>query len=218
MDLHVFPIPLPPPTSLSTHIRAFLNTLTIFCCCCCLITKLCLTLSDPMACNTPGSFILHYLSDFAQAHVHWISDAIQPSYPLLFPSPPDLGLPQYRGLFQWVSSSHQVTKVLELQLHVSPSNEYSGSISFRIAWFDVLAVQGTFKSLLQHHSLKASILQCSSSLWSNTYPYMTTGKTIALTVQPFVGYVLWCLCFLIYCLYYVYMCLIIMLKLSKTGC
>ena len=72
-----------------------------------------------------------------------------------------LNVSQHQGLFQWVGSLHQGAKVLELQLH-NPSNEYSGLISFRIDWFDLLAVQGTLKSLLQHHSLKVSVLQCSA--------------------------------------------------------
>jgi len=101
--------------------------------------------------------------------------------------------------FQWVSSSNQVAKILELQLRISFSNEYSGLISFRIDWFDLLAVQGTFKSLLQYHNSKASILWRSAFLMVQlSHPYMTTGKTIALTRWTFVGK--WCLCFLIWCL------------------
>ena len=106
-------------------------------------------------------------------------------------SPSSLSLSQHQGLFQWVSCSHQMTKLLEFQLQPSPSDEYSGLISFKIDWFDLLAVQGTFRSLLQHHSLKASILWCSAfftvHLWR---PYMTTGKTVALTIQTFVGRVM----------------------------
>ena len=85
----------------------------------------------------------------------------------------------------------QVAKVLELQLQISPSNEYSELISFRIDWFDLLAVQGTLESLLQHHSSKASILRCSAfSMVQFLHPYMTTGKTIALTRWTFVGKVM----------------------------
>ena len=101
--------------------------------------------------------------ELAQTHVHWINDAIQPSYPLSSPFPPAFNLSQHHGLFQWVSSLHQVVKVLELWLQHQSSNEYSGLISFRmdwliflkIDWFDLLAVQGTLKSLFQHHNLKA---------------------------------------------------------------
>ena len=85
-------------------------------CCCCSVTQSCLTLFHPMDCSTPGSPVLHYLPKFAQTHVHWVSDAIQPFHPLSSPSPPAFNLSQYHGLFQWVSSSHQVAKVLELQL------------------------------------------------------------------------------------------------------
>ena len=98
---------------------------------------------------------------------------------------------QDQGLFQWVSSSYQVAKVFEFQLSISPSNEYSGLISFRMNCLDLLAVQGTLESLLQHHSSKASILWCSAFfIVQLSHPYMTTGKTIAFTRQIFVGKVL----------------------------
>ena len=106
------------------------------------------SLCDPMDCNISGFPVHHQLSELAQTHVHWISDAIQPSYPLLSPSPPVLNLSQHQGLFQWVSSSHQVAKYWSFSFNISPSNEYSGLIPFRIDWFDLLAVQGTLKSLL----------------------------------------------------------------------
>ena len=103
--------------------------------------------------HMPGFPVLHHLPELAQTHVRWVSDAIQPSHPLPPPSPA-LSPSQYQGLFQWVSSSHQVAKVLKLRLQysISVSNEYLGLISFRINWFDLLAIQGTLKSLLQHHS------------------------------------------------------------------
>ena len=98
------------------------------------------------------------------------------------------------ALFQWVGSFHQVAKVLELQLihwSISPPNDYQGLISFRIEWFDFLAVQGTLKSLLQHHSSKASIVWCSVFFAVQlSHPYMTTGKTTALTIWTFVGKVM----------------------------
>ena len=122
-----------------------------------LVTQLCLTLCDPMDCSTPGFPVHHQLLELAQTHIHRVRDAIQPSYPLSSPSPSTFNLSQHHGLFQGVSSSHQVAKVLELQLQ--PSNEYSWLISFRVDWLDLLAVQGTLKSLLQYHSSKASILQ-----------------------------------------------------------
>ena len=84
--------------------------------CFCSVTELCLTLCDLMNCSTPGFPVLHYLSEFAQTHVHWVSDAIQPSHPLSTPSSPALSLSQHQGLFQWVGSSHQMAEVLEFQL------------------------------------------------------------------------------------------------------
>ena len=95
------------------------------------------------------------------------------------------------GAFQWVSSSYQVAKVLSFSVSISPSSEYSGLISFRVDWLDLLAVQGTLKNLLQHHSSKASIL-CRSAFFmvQLSHPYMTTGKTIALTRQIFAGKVM----------------------------
>ena len=94
--------------------------------------------------------------EFAHTHVHWVSDAFQSSHPLSSPSPPVFNLSQHQGLFLWVSSSHQVAKVFS----ISPSSEFSGLISFRIGWFDLLPVQGTLKSLLQHQfeSINALVL------------------------------------------------------------
>ena len=95
------------------------------------VTQSCLTLCDPMDCSMPGLPVHHQLPELTQTHVHWIGDAIHPFHPLSSPSPPTFNLSQYQGLFQWVSSSHQLAKVLELQFQHSPSNEYSGLISFR---------------------------------------------------------------------------------------
>ena len=120
----------------------------------------CLALCNPMACSMPG-FPVHYqLPEFTQPQVHHFGDSIQPAHPLPALSPPAFNLSQHQGLFQWVSSSHQVAKVLEFSFSISPSNEYSGLISFRMDWLDLLAVQGTLKCLLHHHSSKASILWC----------------------------------------------------------
>ena len=151
------------------------------------ITQSCLTLCDPMDYSTPGFPVHNQLPEPAQTHVHCIGDAIQPSCPLSYPSPPAFNLSQHQGLFKRVSSSRQVAKVLEFQLQYSPSNEYSGLISFRIDLLDLLAVQGTLKSLLQHHSSKASILwHAAFFIVQLSHPYMTTGKTIALTRWAFV--------------------------------
>ena len=128
------------------------------------VTQSCLTLCDPMDCRTPGLLVHHQLSELIQTHVHWVGDIIQPSHPLLSPSPPAFNISQHQGLFQWVNSSHQVAKEWSFSFSISPSNKHSGLISFRMDWLDLLAVQGTLKSLLQHHSSKAAILLCSLSL------------------------------------------------------
>ena len=123
-------------------------------------------------------------------HVHLVSDTIQPSHPLSSPSPAP-NPSQHQSLFQWVNSLHEVAKVLEFQLYIIPSKEIPGLISFRMDWLYLLAVQGTLKSLLQHHSSKASILRCSAFFTVQlSHPYMTTGKTIALTRRTFVDKVM----------------------------
>ena len=102
---------------------------TTFLSCCCSVAQLCPTFWDPMDCCTPGFPILHCLSELAQTHVHWVNDAIPPSHPLSFSSPPAFSLSQHQGLFQWVGSSHQVANVLELQpLH--QSFQWTFSIDF----------------------------------------------------------------------------------------
>ena len=144
-----------------------------------------------MNCSTPGLPAHHQLPEFTQTHVHRVSDAIQPSHPLSSPSPPATNPSQHQSLFQWVNSSYEVAKVLGFQLMISPSNEHPGLISFRMDWLDLLAVQGALKSLLQHHSSKASILRHSAFFTVQlSHPYLTTGKTIALTRQTFVGKVM----------------------------
>ena len=135
---------------------------TLCSCCCCSVTKSCLTLWDPMDCSTSGFSVLHYLPKFAQTHVRWVSDAIQPSHPLSSPSPPAFNRSQDQGLFQWVSSSVRWPKYWSFSFSISSSKECSGLISFRMDWLDILAVQETLKSVLQHHSLKASTLLCSA--------------------------------------------------------
>ena len=149
------------------------------------------TLYDPMDHSTPGFPVLHQLPEFAQTHVHQVGDAIHPSHPLSTPSPPSFDLSQHQDLFQWVNYSHQVANYWSFSFSISPSKEYSGLISFRIDWLNLLAVQGTLKSLLQHRSSKASILLCSAFfIVQLSYPYMTTGKTKALTRWTFVGKVM----------------------------
>ena len=102
---------------------------------CCSVTQLCLTLCNPMDCSMPGFPVLHHLPKLAQTHVHWISDAIQPSHPLSSPFPPALSLSQHQGLFQWVSSLHQVAKVLELQPRHQSFQCISGVDFLRVCLF-----------------------------------------------------------------------------------
>ena len=151
------------------------------------VTQSSLTLCDPMDCRMPGLPIHHQLPESNQTHVHWVGDAIQPSHPLWSPSPPALTLSQHQRPFKWVSFSHQVGKVLEFQLQHQSFSEHLGLISFRMDWLALLVVQGTRKSLLQHHSSEASILQHSAFfIVQLLHPYMTTGETIALTRWTFV--------------------------------
>ena len=139
------------------------------------VAQSCLTVWDSIDCNMTGFLVHHQLPEFTQTHVHWVEDAIQPSHPLSFPSP-SFNLSQHQGLFKWVSSSIRWPK--DWSFSISPSNEYSGLISFRMDWLDLLAVQGTRKSLLQHHSSKASSLRQSAFFIAQlSHPYMTTGKT-----------------------------------------
>ena len=147
--------------------------------------------ATPWICSMPGLPVHHQLPEFTQAHIHQVGDAIQPSHPLSSPSSPAPNPSQHQNLFQWVNSSHEVAKVLEFQsFSISPSKEHPGLISFRMDWLDLLAVQGTLKSLLQHYSSKASILWCSAFFRVQLiHPYMT-GKTIALTRWIFVGKVI----------------------------
>ena len=129
----------------------------------------------------PSLPVHHQPPEFSQTHIHRVSDAIQPSHPLSSPSPPAPNPSQHQGF------SNQVAKVLKF-LHQHTSNEHSGLISFRMDWLDLLVVQGIHKSLPQHHSSKASILRCSAFfIVQLSHPYMTTGKTIALTRRTFVG-------------------------------
>ena len=152
------------------------------------VAQSCPTLWDPMDCSKIGLPVCHQLPEFTQIHVHQVGDAIQPSYLLPSPSPPAFNLSQHQGLFQWVSFSYQVAKVLELQLQHQYFQWIFKIDSFRIDWFDLLVVQGTLKSLLQHHISKTSILQCSTFFIGQlSHPYMTTGKIIALTIWNFVG-------------------------------
>ena len=133
------------------------------------VAQSCPTLCDPIDNSTPSLPVHHQLPEFTQTHVHWVGDAIQPSHPLSSPSPPAFNLSQHQGLFLWVSSFHQVKKTLEFQLqHHFPSIEYSGLIPFRVDWLDLLAAQGTLKSLLQQSQFKSINSLALSFLYSTT--------------------------------------------------
>ena len=139
-----------------------------------------------MDCSTPSLPVPHHLPNFAQVHVHCIGDAIQPSHPLTPSSPSAVNLYKQQGLFQCVCCLHQMT-IPELHLQ-HQSFQWVFRVNFlKIDWFDFLAVQGTRRSLLQHHSWKALILRCSVFfMFQLSQPYMTTGKTTELTIWTFV--------------------------------
>ena len=155
------------------------------------VAQSCPTLCDPMNRSMPGLPVHHQLPEFTQTHVYRVSDAIQPSHPRSSPSPPAPNPSQHQSLSNEPTLRMRWPKYWSFSFSINPSNEYSTLIYFRIDWWDLLAVQGTLKSLFQHHSSKASIL-----LWSAffivqlSHPYTTTGKTITLTIHTFVGKVM----------------------------
>ena len=152
------------------------------------VAQLLLTLSNPMDWSMPGLPVHHQLLKLAQTHVHWVSDAIQPSHALSYPSLLPSIFPYIRVFSNGSVLYIRWPKCWSFSVSINPSNEYSGLISFRIIWLDLLTVQGILKSLLQHHSSKVSILWCLAfSMVQLSYPKMTTGKTIALIRQIFVG-------------------------------
>ena len=154
----------------------------------CLVAQSCLTLCDPMNRSTPGLPVHHHLPEFTQTHVHRVGDAIHPSHPLSSPFPPAPN-PSSIRVFSNESTLHmRWPKYWSFSCIIIPSKEIPGLISFRMDLLDLLAVQGTLKSLLQHHSSKASILRRSAFFTVQlSHSYITTGKTIALTRQTFVG-------------------------------
>ena len=152
-----------------------------------LVAQPCPTLCDPMNHSTPGLPAHHQLPESTQTYVHRVGDAIQPSHPLSSPSPPA----RSRVFSKESALRIRWPKYWSFSFSISPSNEHPELISFRMDWLDLLVVQGTLKSLLQHHSSKASILQRSAFFRVQlSHPYVTTGKTIALTRRTFVGKVM----------------------------
>ena len=156
----------------------------------CSVDKLCLTLCDPIDYSTSDFLVIFCLPKFAQIHVHWLGDAIYPSH---FLSPHLLSpsiFPTIRVDSNDLTLSIKWPKYWSFSFSISPSHKYSGSI-FRIDWFDLLVVQGTLKSLLQPHSSKASILQCSASFMAQlSHPDMANGKIIALIAWIFASKVI----------------------------
>ena len=152
------------------------------------VTQSCPTLCDPTDCSIPGFPVTHQLPELTQTHVHQVGDAIQPSHPLSpLVLPPSI-FPSIRVFSNESVLCIRWLKYWSFSFSISPSSEYSGLISMRIDWLDLLPVQGAVKSLLQHHSLKESILWCSAFfIVQFSHPYVTTGKTIALTRWTLVG-------------------------------
>ena len=163
-------------------------------CCCRSVVQRCPTLCNPMDYSMPGLPVPHYLPESSQTHVHGVSDVIQASHPLS-PPPTRLLLPLIFPSIRVFSNKSALRirwpKYWHFSFSISPSSEYSGLISFRMDWLDLLAVQGNLKSLLQHHSSKASILWLSAFfIVQLSHPYMTTGKTKPLTRRTVVGKVM----------------------------
>ena len=155
------------------------------------VAQSCLTLCEPMDCSMPGFPVHHQLLKLAQTHVHQVGDVIQSSHPLSSPSPPAFNLSQNQVFSNESVLRIRWPKYWNFSFSISPSNEYSGLISSRIDWFDLLTVQGTVKNLLQHHRSNTSILQHSVFFMVQlSHPYTSTGKTIALTRQTFIGKVM----------------------------
>ena len=169
---------------LQSHCRWLLSSVQ-------LVTQLCPTLCDPMNYSMPGLPVHRQLPEFTQIYVHWVGDAIKPSHPLLSPSWPALNLSSIRVFSNKSALSIRWPKFWSFNFNISPSNEHPGLISFRMDWLNLTAVQGTLKSLLQHHSSKASILWHSAFfIVQISHPYMTTDKTIDLTRWTFVDKVM----------------------------
>ena len=156
-----------------------------------IVTQLCPTLCDPMKYNTPDFPVHHHLLEFAKTHIHWVSDAIQPFHPLSSPSPSVFMLSSISIFSNVLALCTRWPKYWSFRFHICLCNEYSGLISFSIDWCDLLAVQGTLKSLLQHHSMKVLILTwLDIFIVQLSHPYMITWRVIALAIRAFVGNVM----------------------------
>ena len=156
-------------------------------CCCSSVSQSCPTLCDLMDCSTPGFPVLHYLPEFAQTHVHWVSDAIQPPHPLSAPSPPSLNFSQHQGLFHWVGSTHQEAKVLELQ---HGSLQWIFRVDFLLELTGLILLSKGLSRVFSNTTIqKHQFFGAQPFLWFNSYKhtyihrFMSTGKTIALIIQ-----------------------------------
>ena len=144
-----------------------------------------------MNCSMPGLSVYHQLLEFTQTHVHRVGGAIQPSHPLSSPSPPAPNPSQHQGLFQWVSTSQKGRQSIGVSPSASVLPKNIRTDFLKMNWLDLLVIQGTLKSLLQHHSSKVSIPQHSAFfIVQLSHLYMTAGKTITLTRWTFVGKVM----------------------------
>ena len=154
------------------------------------VAQSCPTLCNPMNDSTQGLPVHHHLPEFTHTHVHRVHDAIQPSHPLSSPSPPATNLSQHQSFSNESTLLMRWPKYWSFSFSIIPSKEIPGLISFKMDWFDLITVQRTLKSLLQHHSSNASILPCSAFFTVQlSHPYRPTGKTIALTRWTLVLYV-----------------------------
>ena len=155
------------------------------------ITQLWSTLCDPMDCNAPGFPVHNQLPEIAQTHVHWLGDAIQSSHPLSSSSPPAFNLSQHQGLFQRVNSSHQVVKLLEFHFSFRSVFPMAMQDWFPSGWTGLISLLFKGLSRVFSNNSKASVLQCSAFFMIQlSHPYMTTGKTVALTIWTFVSKVM----------------------------
>ena len=155
-----------------------------------------------MYCSTPGFPVFHFPLEFAQTHIYWVNDAIQPSHPLSLPFPLACNVSQHQGLFQGVNSSHQVAaKYWSFSFSISPSYEYSGLISFSIDWFDLLPVQGCSRVFSSSTVQKHQFFGAQPSLWSNSHIRTWLLEKPSLWLDGPLS-TKWCLWFLICCLDY----------------
>ena len=152
------------------------------------LSQSCLALCNHMDCSTPGFPVHKQIPELAQTHVHQVSDVTQPSLPLSSPSSPVFNLSQHQGLSNESVFYVRWQKYWSFSFRISPPNEYSKLISFRMDWLDLLAFQGTLNSLLQHHSSKASSILRRSAFFivQLSHPYVTIGKTMGLSLWTFV--------------------------------